>query len=41
MTNRRWSETLRKSLTHPALAMGSTLLWGVVELIALNRRRRR
>ena len=33
-------KTLQKSLTHPLLALGSTLLWGVVELVALNRRRR-
>ena len=32
--------TLRKLLTHPLLALGSTVIWGFVELIALNRLRR-
>lgn len=32
--------TIQKSLTHPLLALGSTLLWGVIELVALNRRHR-
>jgi len=32
--------TIQKSLTHPLLALGSTLLWGVIELVALNRRLR-
>jgi hypothetical protein len=31
---------IRKTLTHPALAIGSTVLWGLVELLALNRFRR-
>ncbi|MCX7162978.1 MAG: hypothetical protein WCI19_15825 [Betaproteobacteria bacterium] len=30
----------RKLIAHPALAIGSTLLWGMVELIALQRTRR-
>lgn len=30
---------LRKSITHPALALGSTLLWGLVEFVALCRSR--
>lgn len=29
--------TLRKTLAHPALAIGSTLLWGIIELVALSR----
>lgn len=28
---------LRRMLTHPVLALGSTLFWGLVELVALNR----
>ncbi len=28
----------RRTVTHPALAIGGTLLWGVVELLALQRR---
>ncbi len=31
----------RRFVTHPMLALGSTLLWGVVELLALWRARRR
>jgi len=27
----------RKTLTHPALAIGSTVLWGIIELVALSR----
>ncbi len=30
-------KTIRRSIAHPALAIGSTLLWGVVELVALQR----
>jgi len=30
----------RKTITHPALALGSTVLWGIVELIALQRSHR-
>lgn len=30
----------RKTITHPALALGSTLLWGIVEFIALQGLRR-
>lgn len=32
---------IRKTLSHPALALGSTVLWGIIELIALYRARRR
>jgi hypothetical protein len=28
---------VRKLVSHPALALGSTLLWGVIELLALLR----
>lgn len=28
----------RRTVTHPALAIGGTLLWGLVELLALQRR---
>ncbi|MDB5815423.1 MAG: hypothetical protein JWN23_2540 [Rhodocyclales bacterium] len=28
---------IRKTIAHPALAIGSTLLWGVVEFVALQR----
>jgi len=31
----------RRTVTHPALAIGSTLLWGLVELLALQRRQER
>ncbi|HEX6736065.1 MAG TPA: hypothetical protein VF096_14755 [Azonexus sp.] len=31
---------LRKTLSHPLLALGSTMLWGLIELVALNRYRR-
>lgn len=30
----------RRLLTHPALALGSTLIWGLVEVMALWRSRR-
>ena len=30
---------LRKTISHPALALGSTLLWGLVEFLALSRSR--
>ena len=30
-------KTIRKSIAHPALAIGSTLIWGVLELVALQR----
>lgn len=30
-------QTLRKTLAHPLLAIGSTVLWGIIELVALNR----
>jgi hypothetical protein len=33
------SMLLRKAITHPALAIGGALLWGIVELIALQRAR--
>lgn len=32
--------TLRNAFANPALAIGSALLWGIVELIALQRARR-
>ena len=28
---------IRKILTQPVLALGSTVLWGLIELVALNR----
>jgi hypothetical protein len=28
---------VRRTITHPSLAIGSTLLWGVIELLALQR----
>lgn len=28
---------LRKTFAHPALAIGSTVLWGIIELVALSR----
>jgi len=28
---------IRKTLTHPTLALGSAALWGLIELVALNR----
>jgi hypothetical protein len=31
---------IRNLLSHPALALGSTVLWGVIELVALLRSRR-
>jgi len=31
---------MRRFISHPALALGSTLLWGVIELLALLRSRR-
>ncbi len=33
-------DIIRKTITHPALALGSTLLWGLVEFMALRRPRR-
>jgi len=30
---------MRRFITYPALALGSTLLWGVIELLALLRSR--
>jgi len=30
----------RKTITHPALALGSTVLWGLVEFMALHRSQR-
>ncbi len=30
---------IRSTMTHPALALGSTVLWGLVELMALWRSR--
>jgi hypothetical protein len=31
---------LRKAVTHPALSIGSVVLWGLFELIALQRSHR-
>ncbi len=31
---------MRKLICNPALALGSTLLWGILEFIALQRSRR-
>lgn len=28
---------IRKTFSHPALAIGSTVLWGIIELLALSR----
>lgn len=36
----RMRRIIRKTLTHPALALGSAALWGLIELVALNRFRR-
>lgn len=33
------SNYFRRAVTHPMLAIGSTLLWGIVELVALQRSR--
>ena len=33
-------DIFRRAITHPALALGSTVLWGVLELVALQRARR-
>lgn len=30
---------MRRIVVHPALALGSTLLWGAIELLALLRSR--
>ncbi len=30
---------IRSTMTHPALALGSTVLWGLVEFMALWRSR--
>ncbi|MCX7156719.1 MAG: hypothetical protein NTW45_09785 [Rhodocyclales bacterium] len=30
---------MRRFINHPALALGSTLLWGAIELLALLRSR--
>jgi len=30
---------MRRLIAHPTLALGSTLLWGVIELLALLRSR--
>jgi hypothetical protein len=32
--------TIRKILTHPVLALGSTVIWGLIEFVALNRMHR-
>lgn len=33
-------ELLRKTFSHPALALVSTVLWGLLEFIALQGKRR-
>ncbi|MDT8998251.1 hypothetical protein RQP53_03060 [Paucibacter sp. APW11] len=33
--------SIQRWITHPALALGSTVLWGVIECVALWRSRRR
>jgi len=30
-------DIFRKTFAHPALAIGSTVLWGIIELVALSR----
>jgi hypothetical protein len=30
----------RKTISHPALALGSTVLWGLIEFMALQSSRR-
>ena len=30
----------RRAFSHPALALGSTVLWGLIELMALHSARR-
>lgn len=37
---RQMSMNIRKFLTHPVLALGSTVIWGLIEFVALNRLRR-
>ncbi len=32
-------DLFRKTISHPALALGSTLLWGLIEFIALQSSR--
>jgi hypothetical protein len=32
-------DLIRKSIAHPALALGSTVLWGMIEFVALWRAR--
>jgi len=34
------SARIRDTFVHPMLALGSTLLWGIVEFIALQRSHR-
>jgi len=33
-------KTIRKTITYPVFAFGSSLLWGIIEFVALNRSRR-
>ena len=33
-------DLFRRTFSHPALALGSTLLWGLIELLALQGARR-
>lgn len=39
-STRQMSMNIRKLLTHPILALGSTVIWGLIEFVALNRLRR-
>jgi hypothetical protein len=34
------ARTIQKRLTYPILALSSTVIWGLIELVALNRFRR-
>jgi len=33
-------QRIRQAIFHPAFALGSTLLWGILEVIALQRSHR-
>ena len=33
-------ELFRRTITHPAMALGGTVLWGLVEFVALQRSHR-
>jgi len=34
------NKAIRKTLAHSALVLGRTVIWGLVEFVALNRYRR-